>query len=261
MTARPVDAAVVEAFLDAVSPLQVDVALQVMEQIEQDRHALRRQWELQLEQARYEARLAQRQYDAIDPENRLVAAELERRWNQKLERLMQLEQAAARADQEGEWTISPDQRERVRTLAQDLPALWAAATTTNQERKQLLRFAIAAVFLDGVSSPEEIAIQIKWQTGTITTIQVKRPAPGEGSLKTPEEAVALIGDLAPTHDYAAIADRLNTAGWQTAFGRAFTSQHVGYLCRRHGWARGKEHSKQPPDEGESTATVLEHCGS
>jgi hypothetical protein len=261
MTARPVDAAVVDAFLDAVSPLQLEVALRVMEQIEQERQALRRQWELQLEQARYEARLAQRQYDAIDPENRLVAAELERRWNQKLERVVQLEQAAARAEQEGQWTISPEQRERIRTLAQDLPALWEAATTTNQERKQLLRFAIAAVFLDGVSTPGEIAIQIKWQTGTITQLRAKRPVPGERSLKTAEEALALIGKLASTYDYADIAERLNAAGWHTAFGREFTSQHVGYLCRRHGWARGKEQSKQPTHEGELTETTAEHHGS
>lgn len=259
MTARPVDAAVVGAFLDAVSPLQLEVALRVLDQIDQERQALRRQWELQLEQARYEARLAQRQYDAIDPENRLVAAELERRWNQKLERVVQLEQAAVRAEQDGQWTMSPEQRERVRALAQDLPALWQAATTTNQERKQLLRFAIAAVFLDGVSTPGEIAIQITWQTGTITRLQAKRPVPGEGSLKTPEEALALIGDLAPTHGYADIAERVNAAGYQTAFGRRFTSQHVGYLCRRHGWARGSEHTNQSTQEGESTATP-DDCG-
>jgi len=243
MTARPVDTAVVEAFLDAVSPLQLEVALRVLDQIEQERHALRRQWELQLEQARYEARLAQRQYDAIDPENRLVAAELERRWNQKLERVAQLEQASARAEQEGQWTIGPEQRERVRTLAQDLPAMWEAPTTTHQERKQLLRFAIEAVFLDGLSSPGEIVIQIRWHTGTITRQRVTRPAPGEGSLKTPDEALALIGELAPTHDYGAIAGCLNAAGWQTAFGRPFTNQHVGYLCRRHGWARGQARAR------------------
>ncbi len=240
MTAPAVDAAVVEAFLEAVSPLRLEVALRVLDQIEQDRLALRRQWELQLKQARYQARLAQRQYDAIDPENRLVGAELERRWNQKLERVVQLEQAYARAEQEGQWRIGTEERTTIRSLAQDLPAIWEAATTTNQERKQLLRFAIDAVSLDGTSYPGEIEIQIRWHTGTIALLRVKRPAPGEGSLATPAEAVALIGELAPTHGYTDIADRLNAAGWQTAFGLPFTSQHVGYLCRRHGWGRGKD---------------------
>ena len=93
MTSRPVDAAVVEAFLAAVSPGGLRVAMRVLDQVEQDLIAQRRQRELQLEQARYEARLAQRQYDAVDPANRLVAAELERRWNEKLERVAQLERA------------------------------------------------------------------------------------------------------------------------------------------------------------------------
>ena len=87
MTPRPMDAAVVETFLAALSPVSLRVATQVMEQVEQDLRSQRQQRELQLEQARYEARLAQRQYDAVDPANRLVAAELERRWNEKLERV------------------------------------------------------------------------------------------------------------------------------------------------------------------------------
>ena len=82
MTSRPIDAAVVEAFLAAVSPISVRVATQVMEQVEQDLINQPRQRELQLEQARYEARLAQRQYDVVDPSNRLVAGELEWRWNE-----------------------------------------------------------------------------------------------------------------------------------------------------------------------------------
>ena len=86
MTSRPVDAAVVEAFLQCVSPLSLEIGLKVLEQLENDLTVQRRQRELQLEQARYEARLAQRQYDAVDPDNRLVASELERRWNEKLER-------------------------------------------------------------------------------------------------------------------------------------------------------------------------------
>src|SRR6202044_402846 len=85
MTSRPVDATVAAAFLEAASPGSLQVAERVMDQIEQDLAEKQRQQQMQLEQARYEARLAQRQYDAVDPANRLVASELERRWNQKLE--------------------------------------------------------------------------------------------------------------------------------------------------------------------------------
>jgi hypothetical protein len=245
---RPVDAAVAHAFLEAVSPLSVEVSLQVLDQIEHEVAAQRRRWALQLEQARYEVRLAQRQYDAVDPDNRLVAAELERRWNQKLEQLARLEQAYARAEQDAHWELTTEERAAIRALSADLPAIWRAETTTDQERKQLLRFAIEAVFLDGARQAGQIELQIHWRSGTITSMRVRRPAPGEGSLQTPAGAVTLMGELAPTHTYAQIAEQLNAAGWRTAFGRTFTHLHVGYVCRRHGWSTGRGRPTQQAQE-------------
>ena len=91
----------------------------------------------------------------------------------------------------------PGAARRKLTLAQDLPAIWHAETTTDRERKQLLRVAITRVDLDGLTQPGQVAIQIHWRSGTITTLQVARPRPADGSLKTPAEALALIRDLAP----------------------------------------------------------------
>lgn len=237
MTARPVDAAVVQAFLETVSPVGVEVAVAVLSQIEQQLADLRHQWELQLEQARYEARLAQRKYDAVDPDNRLVAAELERRWNAQLTRVAELEQAYAKAEQEASFTLTPEERAATQTLAQDLSALWQAETTTAADRKQLLRLVMESVQLDGVSRPGWIEIQIRWRSGVMTRLEVKRAQPGEGSLKTPEQAVARIHELAAELSYAQIAEALNVEGWRTAFGRPFSSQHVGYICRRDGCGR------------------------
>ena len=140
---------VVEVFLAAVSPITLQVATRVLDQVEQDLIVQRRQRALQLEQSRYEARLAQRQYDAVDPANRLVAAELERRWNEKLERVAQLERAYAQAEREAGWNLTADERAAITELSHDLPAVWSAETTTNQERKQLLRMAIESVQWDG----------------------------------------------------------------------------------------------------------------
>jgi hypothetical protein len=225
---------VVAAFLEAVAPLQLDVAVQVLDQIEQQIAVEQRQWELQIEHARYEARLAQRQYDAVDPENRLVARTLEQRWNEQLERVAQLERAYTQAAQQAHWQLSPSERTALRDLAQNLPAIWAAPTTTNRERKQLLRSAITTVQLDGQREAGQIEVLIHWRSGTITRLMLVRPAPGEGSLKTPAAAVELIHQLAPTQTYAEIAEQLNAAGWRSAFGRPFTAQHVGYVCRRDG---------------------------
>ena len=226
-----------QAFLEAVTPLGVEVAAGVLEQAEQQLVAQRRQWELQLEQARYEARLAQRKYDAVDPDNRLVAAELERRWNAQLTRVAELEHAAAKAEQEARWTLTTEERAAMQTLAQDLSTIWHAQTTTHTERKQLLRLAIESVQLDGVSRPGWIEVQIRWRSGVVTRLDVQRVRPGEGSLRTPAPAVARIHELAASLSYAQIAAALNATGWRTAFGRPFTSQHVGYICRRDGLGR------------------------
>ncbi len=251
MTSRPIDTAVVEAFLAAVSPISLQVATKVLDQVEQGLAAQRRQRELQLEQARYEARLAQRQYDAVDPDNRLVASELERRWNDKLERVARLERAYAQAEREAQWNLTADEQAAITELSQDVPAIWSAETTTNQERKQMLRLVIESVQLDGLSQPGQSEVQIRWRSGAITALHVKRPAPGEGSLKTPEEAVSLIHEMAQRCSYQEIAACLNRAGLHSAFGRRFTSQHVGYVCRRDGLARSNPRSgpksKRSPD--------------
>jgi hypothetical protein len=227
MTAPAVDAAVSAAFLEAASPLGLEGSLQVRDRLEAELAAQRHQQDLQLEHARYEARLAQRAYDAVDPDHRLVAAELDRTY--------------AQANQNAVWTLSAEDRAAIGAFVQDLPAIWQAASTIQRDRKQLLRCAIERVSLDGVSEPGRVAIQIHWRSGTITTGQVARRARGEWSLQTPAGAVALIQALAPMHPYAEIAAQVTAAGWRTAFGREFTSLHVGYLCRRHGWARGHPH--------------------
>jgi len=248
MTSRAVDAAVVQAFLEAVSPESLLVAMRVLDQIERDLAGHRRQRELQLEQARYDARLAQRQYDRVDPDNRLVASELERRWNEKLERVAQLEQAHAKADAEAQWDLTADERAAISALSQDLPATWAAPTTTNQDRKQLLRHAIEGVQLDGVRHVGQIEVQIRWRSGVVTRLRVERYRRGADSLKTPAEAVNQIHELVSTSTYAEIAAQLNATGWRTAHGRVFTSQHVGYICRRDGLARGTDHTRLTPKE-------------
>jgi hypothetical protein len=114
----------------------------------------------------------------------------------------ELEQAKAYAEQEASFTLTPEERAAMQTLAGDLSALWQAETTTHAERKQLLRLAIESVQLDGVNRPGWIEIQIRWRSGVVTRLDVKRPKPGEWSLKTPEQAVARIHELAADLSYA-----------------------------------------------------------
>ena len=177
--------------------------------------------------------------DSVDPSNRLVASELERRWNEKLERVAQLERTYAQAERDAEWNLTVEERAAITELSQDLPAIGRAETTPNQERKKLIRMAIESVQLDGVSQIGQVEVQIRWRSGAITSLSVNRPKPGEGSLKTPAEAVSRIHEMAPRRTYAQIATSLNRAGLRSAFGRRFTTQHVAYICRRDGLAKAR----------------------
>jgi len=128
--AREIDRTVAEAFLEAVRPAGLEATIAALHGIEEERRSADRQWQLRLERARYEASLAQRQYDAVDPDNRLVARELERRWEAALAEVGQVEQEYTSRQRSALSPLSGDEVEQVRRLAADLPALWHAETTT-----------------------------------------------------------------------------------------------------------------------------------
>jgi uncharacterized protein YndB with AHSA1/START domain len=127
---RYLDQAISEVFLQAVQPAQLETMLTALDMLEQKRQSLDRQWQLRLERARYQVHLAQRQYDAVDPDNRLVARELEKRWNDALVSLEELERDYAMAQRTDLAPLSETDQQVIRNLATDLPALWSAPTTT-----------------------------------------------------------------------------------------------------------------------------------
>jgi len=116
---------------------------------------------------------------------------------------------------------------------QDLPTLWRAPTTTDRERKQLLRYAVAEVQLDGVTTPGRIAIRVTWQSGAVTETRIERTPVGVWAPRTAEPVVACIRAWAPAHTVAEIAARLNAADFRSAWGHPFQDYHVQYIARRH----------------------------
>jgi DNA invertase Pin-like site-specific DNA recombinase len=233
MTSGPIDELVVELFLEAIAPAQIALALQVVDNLCAEKQALHQQWEQQLGQARYEAQLAQRQYDAVDPDNRLVAATLERRWNEKLQAVQDLEQAYQAAKVQEHFSLTEEEQSDVRRLAQDLPAIWHAPSTSVQERKQLLRYLIAEVQLDGVSTQGKIDIRVTWRSGGVSSRQIARIKVGAWAPRTDDQVIERIRALAPLHPVAEIVEILNQEGLRSAHGRAFREHHVLYLARRH----------------------------
>lgn len=144
---RAIDAAVAAAFLDAIAPRELDLSLAVRHDADAQTAALARHWATRVEQARHEARHAERRYKAVDPDNRVVARTLERDWEQRLRELEEVERAAATARETRVIDLTDTDRARVQTLARDLPAVWNATTTTHADRKAMLRLVIEAIAL------------------------------------------------------------------------------------------------------------------
>lgn len=218
-----VDAAVTDLLLAAVQPAQLELALAATQQAEAERQQLHRHWQERLERARYEATLARRRYEQVDPDNRLVAAELERRWEAQLAAVQVVEQTWATVQAQTPLPITAAEQAHIRRLATDLPALWHASTTTNADRKRLLRCLIQAVTLDSFSQVGYTRLQVLWHTGATTEVSVPRPRPG---CRTPLAARTRIGELAQTLTDDRIAETLNQEGLLSAWRKPWTQAQV-----------------------------------
>jgi hypothetical protein len=227
VAARTVDRAVETLFLQAVHVPELDLALVVAKETERQAQEVERQWALRRERLTYDARLAERRYKGVDPDNRVVARTLEREWNEKLRELEQLEsdyQAARRAHK---LDLSEDDRARILALAQDLPRVWNAPTTTHAERKNLLRMLVKEVVLSPIEAPvRSTRIQVVWKTGAVTGVTVERPR-GCVSPGTQPEVIDRIRVLvAEGKRDGEIADDLNRRRLRTVHDHAWTKSSV-----------------------------------
>ncbi len=226
-----VDRAVVSLFLQAIQPARLEVALAAIEQLDAQRQQLAAQWDKRLERAHYEAELARRRYERVDPDNRLVAAELEQRWEAALQAWQQLKQEWQQAQQQELAPLSESDRQMIRDLADDLPALWHAETTTNAERKRLLRCLVQDVTLDRFSKPGISIVHVCWHTGTTTTVEVPRPKPG--GPPAPPVLVERVRELAQCYPDDRVADILRNEGTKTARDGTWTTLRVRHFRNRH----------------------------
>lgn len=225
-----IDEAVAQVFLEAIQPAHLEAALAALEQIEDQRQSLATQWQQRLERTRYEAELARRRYEQVDPDNRLVAAELERRWEEKLQAWQRLEQERVQAREKELAPLTETDKALIRRLAGDVPALWYAETTTMAERKRLLRCLIQDVILDAFTKPGYSIIRICWHTGATTVVEAERPKPG---FRTERAVVERIRELAQHHPDDRIAAILNADGVPTATGKSWNCRRVESVRKNH----------------------------
>jgi DNA invertase Pin-like site-specific DNA recombinase len=246
VSARAVDEVVAAQLLQAAEPAALEASLAAVADIEQERATLRRQWQLKLERADYEAERARRQYQACEPENRLVARTLEQHWEQALEQQRQVHEEFARWQQATPSQLSAPQREAIRGLAADLPALWQAATTSTQDRKQIARLLLERVTVIVDKQSDRVNIKLQWMGGTQTEHTLVRPVARYRQQSDHARLVRRLKELSSEGlSSSEIATKLNAEGFRPVRrAKAFNGALVLRLRTHWGLSRGARHGSQ-----------------
>jgi hypothetical protein len=226
-----VDAAIARELLRAVQPMAIEAALEAERMHRQTQNEQQHIAELELQQARYEAGLAERRYAACDPDNRLIAAQLEKSWEGALRRVeacqVRLDAICTPAPNS---VAAPD----FTGLAEDLEAAWNAPGVTMRARQQLVRALIADIIADVDDKAREVILTIHWQGGQHSQLRVRKPSTGEHSRRTPEDALAVIRSMSCRWPDQDIAASLNRTGMRTGQGMTWNAHRVRSLRCVHG---------------------------
>jgi len=240
-----IDQAVVDALLKALTPAALEATQLAIQQLEANHDAALSQWRLAVERARYEAERAERQYRAVEPENRLVARGLETEWEKRLRDLAAAEAELDRREKQRPRTLNEEEKKRIFTLGADLHKVWSVPTTTDRDRKELLRTLLEEVLVS-VNRPERRAhLTLHWRGGALTELDLSLPRMKPRGLHTDEDTISLLRRLAALYPDDVIAGILNRQGRQTASGERFTANQVGSLRRYRNIPR-YEPPREPP---------------
>ena len=203
-----IDPAVAGHVLEVLTPLALQAALDAADRIEAGHDAALDQWRRQAEQARYAATRAERRYRAVDPENRLVARGLEAEWEAALQAARDAQAELDRREAARPVRLGADERAKILAIATDLPALWAAPSTTDRDRKELLHTLLDDVAITADAASRTARLVLHWKGGLISQITVDLPRP-KPPYRTSEDTVSLIGRLAAHYDDSMITKVLN----------------------------------------------------
>lgn len=226
-----IDDAVALRLLEALEPDQIALALAAADEVADRRNRRIRAAELGVERASYDADRAERALAAVEPENRLVARTLETRWEAKLAALAEAETDLAAAQAQ---VLPTPPRGQLEALAADLPALWAASTTSDRDRKRLLRTLVADVTLLPEPDRTKLRVGIRWRSGATDELTLARPRPAYEQRRTDPAAIDLARQIGPGLTNVELADALNAAGHTTGTGRSFDRTAAANLRHYHG---------------------------
>jgi DNA invertase Pin-like site-specific DNA recombinase/uncharacterized protein YndB with AHSA1/START domain len=243
-----IDQAVVDAFLKAMTPAALEATQLAIEQLEASHDAALGQWRLAVERARYEAERAERQYRAVEPENRLVARGLETEWEKRLRDLAAAEAELERREKQRPRTLSEEEKKKIFSLGSDLKKVWTAPTTTDRDRKELLRTLLEEVIVSVVRAERRGHLTLRWRGGTLTECDLSLPRMKPRGLHTDEDTISLLRRLAAHYPDDVIAGILNRQERRTASGERFTALHVGSLRRYRNIPRYEPPAEPPAGE-------------
>jgi DNA invertase Pin-like site-specific DNA recombinase len=248
---RPLDDAIAERVVAAVTPLTIELALKALTSLEERDQAVGAQWRRRIERARYDADLAERRYEAVDPHNRLVAGTLEQRWNDAAQRVLDLEAEFADFERQTLRAITAEQKRQILHLASDFPRLWTAATTAARDRKRMLRLLIKDITVVKGAERKLLKLQIRWQGGATEVVELRLPANRADVVRYPVAIIDKARDLAREHDNEQMAALFNRDGLISSAGKPFTAAMISWIRYKHR-IPGPSH---PP----GTHTVNEVC--
>jgi DNA invertase Pin-like site-specific DNA recombinase len=223
------DAAVATKALQALKPAELELALATLQELEMRDQSVLRQWQMRLERAEYEAALAERRYQEVDPSQRLVAATLERRWNDAMLGVEELKKQYASFEQQKARVATPEQKAKVLALAQDLPRLWHAPTTQARDRKRMLRLLIKDITVEKEHGARHAILHIRWQGGACGDVRVDLPLPRAEAIRYPEPIIARVRDLARALTDRQIVAELNKRGELSATGQSHTMHTIKWI--------------------------------
>jgi DNA invertase Pin-like site-specific DNA recombinase len=246
-----VDRAVAGEVLRAISGNAIEAAVEAAENMRRHLSEQRRAVELELEQARYEAKLAGRRYEAVDPDRRLVAAELEMRWNTALQKVQALEERVRDCGEAGKAMDIPD-KEILFSLARDLPAVWNAPTTDAGLKQRIVRILVEELIVDVDEEKQEIVLLLHWAGGRHSELRVSKRGTGQHGQSTGMESLEVIRQMSGKFADGEIAATLNRLRLRTGAGNSWNAQRVYGLRRQHGWST-------PSSNGEAGTLTLQQA--
>lgn len=227
------DKPIISRVFELIRPKQIEIAIKAMEELQRRQNSIDMQWRMKIERAQYEAHLAQRRYEEVDPANRLVAATLEKRWNEALRKLEEIKETFSTYQRQKGIVVTEEQKAELRSLARDLPRLWKASTTKAKDRKRILRLLIKDITVEKLPTPKQVVLHVRWQGGAVEDIPVIIPANRPDQIRYPEEVVEKIRVLSIDHTDEQIASAFNQKGLKSAKGASFTATIIRWIRYTH----------------------------